>query len=351
MPSRGNEIAAPLKALHASLRHLTWQTQQVAKGDYKQRVGFMGEFADSFNSMIEQLDQRRNALMEEIEINLKKSEALEQNNSLLEAITGHISQWIIVLDRESCKWLYSNHDMSDIISDTNNEPQLQTWLKRQVDSIADNRGQYLVEMELPKGVDMQYFSVVVHPLHWHDHEAVAFVFTDVSSEKRQLHRLESVAYHDTLTKVFNRHYGMETLTGWLGEGVSFIICFIDMDNLKYVNDKFGHGEGDKYIMRVVGILRDFSPEGVVCRLGGDEFMILAQNWSIKKAEEHLEDLRSRLVKFNDEPDCEYNHSMSYGVVGVDGDNSLSASELLGIADEKMYKYKREHKMQRQTVAP
>ena len=59
LPSSGNEIASPLKSLHASLKHLTWQTQQVAQGDYQQRVKFMGDFADAFNSMAQQLEERR----------------------------------------------------------------------------------------------------------------------------------------------------------------------------------------------------------------------------------------------------------------------------------------------------
>ena len=58
LPPPYNEIAAPLKALHASLKHLTWQTQQIARGDYTQRVEFMGEFSDAFNTMIEQLAER-----------------------------------------------------------------------------------------------------------------------------------------------------------------------------------------------------------------------------------------------------------------------------------------------------
>jgi len=58
LPPRDNEIAAPLKSLHASLKHLTWQTQQITHGDYNQRVNFMGEFSASFNKMIEQLAER-----------------------------------------------------------------------------------------------------------------------------------------------------------------------------------------------------------------------------------------------------------------------------------------------------
>lgn len=59
LPSPSNEIAAPLKMLHSSLKHLTWQTQQVAKGDYHQRVAFMGEFSTAFNNMISLLEQRQ----------------------------------------------------------------------------------------------------------------------------------------------------------------------------------------------------------------------------------------------------------------------------------------------------
>ena len=53
-----NEITAPLKSLQASLRHLTWQTQQIARGDYKQRVNFMGDFSEAFNFMTKQLEER-----------------------------------------------------------------------------------------------------------------------------------------------------------------------------------------------------------------------------------------------------------------------------------------------------
>jgi PAS domain S-box-containing protein len=58
-PSRNNEIAAPLKSLQSSLQHLTWQTQQVAIGDYQQRVDFMGNFSIAFNTMVQQLEERR----------------------------------------------------------------------------------------------------------------------------------------------------------------------------------------------------------------------------------------------------------------------------------------------------
>ena len=345
-PSRGNEIAAPLKSLQASLKHLTWQTAQVAKGDYKQHVSFMGEFADSFNTMTEQLDKQRNDLLSEIEISKKKSEALLQSNSLLEALTENISQWIVVIDRVSTDWLYVNRDVSAVLHSKKTEPEIREWLREQVAEIVQGNEMYVLDFDLIGEGTVQYFSVAIHPLQWYEHDAAAFVFTDVSYEKRQLRKLESVAYYDPLTNVFNRHYGMELLAEWLSENISFIISFIDLDNLKYVNDKYGHAEGDFYILKVVDILRLFSGEAVICRLGGDEFMLLSSGCGLEWAENKLEELRDLLMSNPQGEEIASNYSISYGVVQAAAGGTLTASELLELADDKMYKYKRAHKKQR-----
>ncbi len=64
--SAGNFLASPFKELHSRLCHLTWQTQQVADGDYGQRVDFMGEFSEAFNSMIVALERNERLLREKI---------------------------------------------------------------------------------------------------------------------------------------------------------------------------------------------------------------------------------------------------------------------------------------------
>jgi len=58
-PPRRNFLVSSFKHLHAHLRHLTWQTQQVARGDLSQRVDFMGDFSRAFNQMIESLREKR----------------------------------------------------------------------------------------------------------------------------------------------------------------------------------------------------------------------------------------------------------------------------------------------------
>jgi two-component system, cell cycle sensor histidine kinase and response regulator CckA len=68
-PPPRNFLVSPFKRLHSNLRHLTWQTKQVASGDLNQQVDFLGEFSDAFNTMIESLREKS-----EIELALKRSE-------------------------------------------------------------------------------------------------------------------------------------------------------------------------------------------------------------------------------------------------------------------------------------
>ena len=57
-PQDTNPLLDSLKSLHSNLRHITWQAKQVEGGDYNQRIDFMGEFSESFNSMVEKLKVR-----------------------------------------------------------------------------------------------------------------------------------------------------------------------------------------------------------------------------------------------------------------------------------------------------
>jgi phosphoserine phosphatase RsbU/P len=67
-----NFLASPFKELHSRLLHLTWQATQVANGDYGQRVDFMGDFSEAFNSMIMALDHNEKVLKNKID-NLEKA--------------------------------------------------------------------------------------------------------------------------------------------------------------------------------------------------------------------------------------------------------------------------------------
>lgn len=89
-------LAGALKSFHANLRHLTWQTQMIATGDFSQRVDFMGEFSEAFNTMVIQLDESlqkikekeaeltgiNKELRQEIELRKTTEESLRQSEEL-----------------------------------------------------------------------------------------------------------------------------------------------------------------------------------------------------------------------------------------------------------------------------
>ena len=86
-PPVRNDLVSSFKQLHANLQHLTWQTQQIAKGDYNQKVSFMGDFSDAFNTMTQSLKEKKK-LDEQL---LLYSKELELSNSTKDKLFSIIS--------------------------------------------------------------------------------------------------------------------------------------------------------------------------------------------------------------------------------------------------------------------
>ena len=350
-PSSENEIAAPLKAIQSSLKHITWQTKQVAHGDYEQNMHFMGEFSVAFNEMVAQLKDRQFAIESEMGRAKNQTYDLERSNSLFEVITEKMSEWIVMVDKKTGEHLFANHPIRSVVSSELLEKQMYEILLEYANALEHDVDSKDEEFMLISDDGVQYFSGTFYPIKWYKHDAVACVLTDVTKEKEALSKLEDVAYNDTQTGVYNRHYGMKVLEEWVENSKAFRLIFADMDMLKYVNDVFGHSEGDVYIQSVADLLQEISMSAVVARLGGDEFMVLLKESDVRERDvtETMEDLRDKLVRssIKDESgEIMYNRSLSFGIVDVTSENTLPASELLSTADERMYEYKKAHKKER-----
>ncbi|MDR0852972.1 MAG: diguanylate cyclase [Clostridiales Family XIII bacterium] len=350
-PARDNEFSAPLKDLLASLKHLTWQAKQVALGDYQQKVDFMGEFSVAFNDMTEQLKQRREALANEADEVRKQALYLERSNILFKSIMGNISDLIIVIDRMHGDRLFTNHPPKNVLASETFEDQLYSVLLEYAQNIEAGEEASTDSFTLISDTGLQHFSVILYSIRWDGHDAVACVLEDITEEKERMDELENAAYRDIMTGAYNRHYGMKVFDEWAEAKEKFSVIFVDMDMLKYVNDVFGHSEGDTYINSVNALLGGISPNAIVSRLGGDEFMVLAKEEDVAadSVSEHLEKLRAELVasapKDENGKDI-YPRSISFGVVLVDETNELPPADLLSMADERMYEYKKAHKKER-----
>ncbi|MCL2444437.1 MAG: diguanylate cyclase, partial [Treponema sp.] len=331
IPSRDNEIAAPLKSLHASLKHLTWQTQQIAQGDYNQRVEFMGDFSAAFNMMVEQLAERQQKLEDKIDEIQKKTVSLEQSNLLLTALMHYVPQQIIVIERDTHEILLMNNiALKEVNSDPNH---VQNLIKIMSDiNEMDNENE--VEITYKQGDVERYFMVKTYFIEWNNSNAEILAVSDVSATKSKIKTLEVQAYRDSLTNLYNRTFGMLTLDSWLYEKRRFVLIFADLDNLKFINDEFGHNDGDAYIINAAKHLKSYSPDAVVCRLGGDEFMLLVSDTDYDESFAVMNKIYHNFK--NDEflINKTYSYSISFGIIAVDKDNKLPASDILSLADER-----------------
>lgn len=334
VPERYNFFAGPLKEIHSILNHLTWQTIQVAKGDYTQHIDYLGDFSTHFNSMIEQL-QKREALLKE------QATILNQTLSLFELITNLEEHWILVLDTQSKEFIYANDSAKAFFfnPDTNQSVCKKTCqLLDKLFSFSDTKESF--HFEYYCSLSTTHILIKGFPILWNNKDTIVFYLKDVTLEKEKKELLKDIAYRDSLTRIHNRRYFIEYMDNLSLYKRAYSIISIDVDNLKYVNDTFGHITGDDYLCTVVSTIKNYIRDNdVFCRLGGDEFLILLpscpEDIAIAKMEQINETLHS-LQK-------EYPLSISYGILYVSENNTMLLNEILSAIDKKMYLYKKTHK--------
>lgn len=109
-----------------------------------------------------------------------------------------------------------------------------------------------------------------------DGDIISGVIIDVSDEIRELRRVEYERDYDGLTQILNRRAFMTKLKHKIDNNIykKGVLILIDLDNLKYVNDNFGHDIGDAYLKKMAEALRNFEKDGgLISRMAGDEFTV------------------------------------------------------------------------------
>jgi len=170
------------------------------------------------------------------------------------------------------------------------------------------------------------------------------------SERRKVEkRLEELIITDDLTGLLNRR-GFFTFAGKLLESSrrtrsEVVVLFADLNDLKWINDTFGHDAGDAALKDVASILKGtFRDADVLARMGGDEFAVLAMSPPGGGAAGAIE---ARLRKAVGErpalAEGRYRLSLSIGLAACGPDQTCSLDELLSQADGRMYEDKKRYR--------
>ena len=161
---------------------------------------------------------------------------------------------------------------------------------------------------------------------------------------RSKERLQALSVKDMMTGAYNRRGMYEMYRSMLSaaaEGDALFVCVVDMDGLKYVNDTFGHGEGDFGIKTVCSALMSAAKNHEICvRSGGDEFFLIGIGPYTREDEAaRAGELTAAVENASEKTGKPYPVSASIGCAVFEDCRKISLDSALSEADERMYRYK------------
>ncbi len=173
-------------------------------------------------------------------------------------------------------------------------------------------------------------------------------FRDITERKRLENEILNLSLTDELTGLYNRR-GFTLLAEQevkLAHRMkrTMLLFFGDVDNLKTINDTWGHARGDQALQDISATLKEnFRESDIVARFGGDEFVVLAVDASMDNAEMLINRIQSALETHSQQDAGSYHLSLSLGYAFYDPEVPCTVSELISSADHLMYQQKQARK--------
>lgn len=152
---------------------------------------------------------------------------------------------------------------------------------------------------------------------------------------------------DPLTQCNNRNRLMKYLSGKMnnyGRDKELYLLMIDVDHFKSINDKYGHIEGDRALIKIGSILKKIGGkhECFICRYGGDEFVIAFETDNIYGVDALCRDIMDMMDAYNNADDCPYRITLSIGYAQYN-ESFKSIASFISAADKELYKSKAREK--------
>ncbi len=168
-------------------------------------------------------------------------------------------------------------------------------------------------------------------------------FNKMMRDRKGEEALLALSLTDQLTNLYNRRRFLVLAEQYLKVVIRtkkrLLLFYIDVDDLKWINDHCGHHEGDQALIALAGILRGtFRESDVVARIGGDEFVVLLESTD-ENGQMLIDRLDENIRDYNAKAPRNYKLSASIGVARFEAENPIPIDELLSKADASMYAQK------------
>lgn len=273
-------------------------------------------------------------------------------NSTIKVILDNIPQAYIHIDNEG------------LISDINSKAQEYLPLKKNdpfakivsdnsiflKDSKFDREFKIAWEKRLPVFFeefdisDNSWYEVRMIPAS----DGLSIFFRDITQQRASEEKLVEYATKDSLTGVLNRRAGLIHLQKLINvsktQNKNLCIGYIDIDNLKKINDKYGQNEGDFLLTFVIKTLRENLREGdIICRVGGDEFLIIFPDTSIEDISQLWQEIDSIFRQFNETKKKPYSIYINRGFSQFDQQKNFTLDAMLANADRELTAFSKKPK--------
>lgn len=249
-----------------------------------------------------------------------------------------------VYANKACRDFYSQRGIPDIIG----KSELDICQNKEQGKKFMEDDKHIIENKTPihneivykdKDGEFTYREVIKIPLldKYGNVKGVVGRSLDITERKKYQDKLEYLSYTDILTGAKNRTYFEEVEKRYSEEGkLPLGVIMGDANGLKLVNDTFGHRQGDKLLIDITEVLKNVSKNvGEVFRIGGDEFVILVPEASLKQCEELILEIEEKCNQYKNDL---FNISISLGAA-VKYDAKKDIYEVIKEAEDKVYRNK------------
>ncbi|HQQ70705.1 MAG TPA: EAL domain-containing protein, partial [Alicycliphilus sp.] len=276
------------------------------------RTDELGKLATAFDSMAADLAQQRRwqlahaqALQTEVDERRHLMQRLQQERARLLSLLGAMHQGILFVDTDqrvsycNARWralwampqdmtivgLPMAQVLAEVRSALANVERLDDYLRQ---SQADAPPAHPLELALRDGRTLLLVQHLVHDAQGASMGQL-WVCDDVTQQRQTAEQLVTLAERDALTGLYNRRRFEQGLERFFREAARHeqqaAVLFFDLDEFKYVNDRFGHATGDMVLLRVAAVVKALVREtDMLSRVGGDEFAIFMPQASLHSAQ-------------------------------------------------------------------